>query len=66
MKVEISTRHGHLSLEHQAEIREKAEKLLHYFERLMFIEVTVDLQHDDKVVEVIAKAEHKQIGRAHV
>ena len=59
MKVEISTRHGHLSPEHQAEIREKAEKLLHYFERLMFIEVTVDLQHDDKVVEVIAKAEHK-------
>ena len=67
MKVEISTRHGHLSTEHQTEIREKAEKLLHYFERLMFIEVTVDLQHEEKVVEVIAKAEHKHefVGQCH-
>ena len=60
VQVKISARHGHLSAEHQAEIQEKAEKLLHYFERLMFIEVTVDLQHEAKIVEVIALAEHKQ------
>jgi putative sigma-54 modulation protein len=59
VKVEVSARHGHLSAEHQAEIIEKAEKLLHYFDRLTFIVVTVDLQHDDKVVEVVAHAEHK-------
>lgn len=59
MKVEVSARHGHLSQEHQDEIREKAEKLLHYFERLTFIEVTVDLQHADKAVEIIAHSEHK-------
>jgi putative sigma-54 modulation protein len=65
VKVEIATRHGQLTPEHQTEIREKAEKLLHYFERLTFIEVTVDLQHAEKTVEVIAKAEHKHdfVGR---
>ena len=59
VNVEIAARHGHLSAEHQAEIRDKAEKLLHYFDRLTFIVVTVDLQRDDKAVEVIAKCEHK-------
>jgi len=58
MKIEVSTRHGHLNAEHQAEIREKAEKLLHYFERITFIQVTVDLQHAQRVVEIIATAEH--------
>ena len=39
---------------------EKAEKLLHYFERLTFIEVTVSFNKgEDKEVEVIATAEHK-------
>jgi putative sigma-54 modulation protein len=59
VQVKISARHGHLSEEHQAELREKAEKLLHFFERLTFIEVTADLQKDEKVVEVVASAEHK-------
>lgn len=60
MQVKVSARHGHLNVDHQAAIQEKAEKLLHYFDRLNFIEVTVDLQHDDaKKVEVLAKAEHK-------
>ena len=59
MQVKISARHGHLSDSAQQTIREKSQKLLHYFERLTFIEVTVDLQEDAKTVEVLATAEHK-------
>jgi len=59
VQVKISVRHGHLSDAAQQTIRDKAQKLLHYFERLTFIEVTVDLQEDAKSVEVLATAEHK-------
>jgi putative sigma-54 modulation protein len=59
VQVKISARHGHLSESAQSVIREKAQKLLHYFERLTIIEVTVDLQEDAKTVEVLASAEHK-------
>lgn len=59
MQVKISARHGHLSDSAQETIRDKAQKLLHYFERLTFIEVTVDLQEDAKTVEVLVSAEHK-------
>lgn len=60
MQVKVSARHGHLSEDHQSEIRERAEKLLHYFDRLTFIEVTVVfLKGEDKEVEVLATAEHK-------
>lgn len=59
MQVKISARHGHLSDSAQATIRDKAQKLLHYFERLTFIQVTVDLQEDAKTVEVLVSAEHK-------
>lgn len=59
MQVKISARHGHLSDAAQQVIREKAQKLLHFFERLTLIEVTVDLQEDRKVVEVLAWSEHK-------
>lgn len=60
MQVKVSARHGHLSEDHQAEVSEKAEALLRFFDRLTFIEVTVDLQHDEaKVVEILASAEHK-------
>ncbi len=59
MQVKISARHGHLSDSAQQSMREKAQKLLHYFERLTIIEVTVDLHEDAKTVEVLALAEHK-------
>ena len=60
MQVKISVRHGHLSDNHQQQVREKAEKLLHFFNRLTMIEVTVDLQDPTrKVVEFLAKSEHK-------
>lgn len=59
MQVKITTRHGHLSEETQQYIQKKAEKLLHYFQRVMMIEVLVDLQEDEKSVELLLSAEHK-------
>lgn len=60
MQIKISVRHGHLNDVHQQQIRAKAEKLLHFFNRLTIIEVTVDLQDElSKEVEIIARAEHK-------
>lgn len=65
MQVKISARHGHLSEATQQFIKEKAEKLLHLFERITMIEVTVDLQKDLKLVEVRVQAEHKHDIVAH-
>jgi putative sigma-54 modulation protein len=69
VQVKVSARHGQLSDEHQAEIAEKAEKLLTYFERISMIEVTVDLaNHDTKhqmKVEILVNAEHKHDFVAH-
>ena len=60
MQIKISVRHGHLSEATQQFIREKAEKLLRFFERLTMIEVTVDLKDEvNKVVEFLVSAEHK-------
>jgi putative sigma-54 modulation protein len=60
VQIKISVRHGHLSEAAQQLIREKASKLLHFFERLTIIEVTVDLKKDDsKSVEFVVQAEHK-------
>ena len=60
MQVKISARHGHLGEATQQFIREKAEKLLKYFERLTQIEVTVDLKDElVKTVEFLVSAEHK-------
>ncbi len=60
VQVKISVRHGHLSEDHQRQIREKAEKLLHFFDRITMIEATVDLKDPArKEVEFLAKAEHK-------
>ncbi len=59
MQIKISARHGHLSDATQQFIQDKVQKLLHIFERLMLIEVTVDLKEDEKFVEVILWPEHK-------
>ena len=59
MQVKLSVRHGTMTEEHQAIIAAKAEKLLHFFDRLIMIEVMVDLAGHDKHVEVLAEAEHK-------
>lgn len=62
MQVTVSARHGHLGEEIQQQLKEKGEKLLHYFNRLTMIEITVDLhkEHAGKLkVEILATAEHK-------
>ncbi len=59
MQIKISARHGHLSDATQQFIREKAEKLLHIFQRLTMIEVLVDFKEDDTLVEFLVSAEHK-------
>ena len=59
MQIKISARHGHLSDATQQFIREKAQKLLRFFDRLTSIEVTVDLKTDLRQVEFLVSAEHK-------
>ena len=59
MLTKISVRHGHLNDNTQQLIREKAEKLPHFFDRVTMIEVTVDLKKENKVVEFLVQAEHK-------
>jgi putative sigma-54 modulation protein len=59
VQIKISARHGQLNDLSASHIREKAEKLLHYFDRLMMIEVTTDLHDDLKQVEILVSAEHK-------
>ena len=60
MQIKISARHGHLSDETQAKIREKLEKLPRYYDRLSSIDVTVDLEHRDSPdIDLRVSAEHK-------
>jgi putative sigma-54 modulation protein len=60
VQIKVSARHGHLSDDHQREIRQRAEKLLHFFDRISMIEVTVDFgDRLRKKVEVLVDAEHK-------
>lgn len=60
MQIKLSARHGHLTDDAQREIRSKVEKLLHYFDRISMIEVTVDLGDKiHKAVEILVDAEHK-------
>jgi len=66
VQIKLSARHGHLTDTHQQDIRQKAEKLLHIFDRISMIEVTVDL--GDKIfkkVEILVDAEHKHDFIAH-
>lgn len=67
MQIKISARHGNLNDQTQEFIREKANKLLHLFERIMMIEVTVDLSNDEKWVEFLVSLEHKHnlVAREH-
>jgi putative sigma-54 modulation protein len=62
VQVTVSARHGHLSDDAHKQLQEKAEKLLHFFDRLTAITVTVDFhrERDARVtVEILAHAEHK-------
>ncbi|HMF16563.1 MAG TPA: ribosome-associated translation inhibitor RaiA [Gemmataceae bacterium] len=59
MQIKITGKHGHVSDATQEFIKEKAQKLLHYFQRLMMIEVVVDQREEEFVVEFFVSAEHK-------
>jgi putative sigma-54 modulation protein len=59
VQIEISTRHGSLGLEQQDYLRDKAEKLLKYFGRLMAIEIAVNHLKHAWQVEIRVSAEHK-------
>ena len=59
MQVKISTRHGHINEATQDFIKQKAEKLLHIFGRIMMIEVLVDMKEESANVEFLVSAEHK-------
>jgi putative sigma-54 modulation protein len=59
VQIEISTRHGVLGPEQHEYLREKAEKLVKYFGRLMAIEVAVEPAKHAWHVEIRVSAEHK-------
>ncbi len=60
MQIQIAVRHGHLHEEAQEAIKEKVSKLLHFFDRITMISVTVDLHtKTDTEVEIQVDAEHK-------
>ena len=60
MQTKIAVRHGHLDPEIQKYIQQKADKLVHLFNRLTSIEVTVNLEKNDAAwIEFVVSAEHK-------
>ena len=66
MQVSITARHGHLSEATQEKIRVKAEKLGRFFDRLMSIEIVVDLKDPaEPKIDVNVSAEHKHDFVAH-
>lgn len=59
MQIDISTRHGSLEAGQLQHIREKAEKLVKYFNRVMSIQVAVEPIKHNWQVEILISAEHK-------
>jgi len=60
VQVNITARHGHLSDATRAKITAKAEKLARLFERILAIDVTIDLEHEQTPsVDIHVSAEHK-------
>lgn len=59
VQVAVTCKHGQLSANQQAYIREKSEKLLNLFERVTAIGVTVTFENGGVRVEILVDAEHK-------
>ncbi len=60
MQVSISVRHGQLAESTQSKLKSRAERLSRFFDRLMAIEIVVDMQDEQKpAVEILVSAEHK-------
>lgn len=66
MQLSITARHGHLTEATQEKLKAKAEKLSRIFERLMAIEIVVDLNNSQRPkVDLKVSAEHKHDFVAH-
>ena len=66
MQLSIATRHGHLSEASQDKLKSRVEKLNRYFDRLMAIEIIVDLSDNQSPqVDILVSAEHKHDFIAH-
>ncbi|MCH2113531.1 MAG: ribosome-associated translation inhibitor RaiA [Pirellulales bacterium] len=66
MQISIAIRHGHLSEASQEKLREKVARVGRYFDRLMAIEVVVELTNEQAPrVEIMVSAEHKHDFVAH-
>ena len=66
MQLSITARHGHLTEATQEKLKAKAEKLGRFFERLMAIEIVVDLKDSQRPkVDLKVSAEHKHDFVAH-
>ncbi|TWT96727.1 Sigma 54 modulation protein / S30EA ribosomal protein [Botrimarina colliarenosi] len=66
MQIQVTARHGHLSDETHDRVKSKVEKLLRHFDRIMSMEVVVDLQDANKPkVDLLVSAEHKHDFVAH-
>ncbi|NOY41393.1 MAG: ribosome-associated translation inhibitor RaiA [Planctomycetes bacterium] len=66
MQLSIATRHGHLSEASQDKLKSRVEKLSRYFDRLMAIEIIVDLSDEQSPqVDIKVSAEHKHDFVAH-
>lgn len=60
MQINFATRHGQLSPATREKLAARLEKLPHLFNRLLGIDVTVDLEHEGSpTVHVSVSAEHK-------
>jgi putative sigma-54 modulation protein len=60
VQINISARHGNVSDATRERIVEKVEKLTRYFDRLVGVDVTIDLERrEEPAVEVRVSAEHK-------
>ena len=60
VKINISTRHGHISEETQEKINEKLEKLPRVYDRISAIELTLNLEHSEMLqVDLKVSAKHK-------
>jgi putative sigma-54 modulation protein len=66
VQLSITTRHGHLTEATREKIQAKAEKLGRFFDRLMAIEIVVDLNDSHQAkVDLKVSAEHKHDFVAH-
>jgi putative sigma-54 modulation protein len=60
VKINISTRHGHISDETQEKISEKLEKLPRIYDHISAVELTLDLEHSEMLrVDLKVSSKHK-------